>query len=60
MSLSQIKRDLAGLRESLKPAETANRIIIYDPVQGIPGNLSNSEWFRVYIPDNGRNTNLEL
>ena len=59
MSLQQLRNDLAGIRAALKPTETANRIIIYDPVQGIPGNLSSGDGVYVFIPDNGRDS-MEL
>jgi len=54
MSITQIRKDLAGIRVALKPAETTGNIIIYDPATGIPGELLTGDMVRVFIPDNGR------
>jgi hypothetical protein len=67
MSITQIKRDLSGIRRALKPGRPFENIIIYDPVKGIP-ELNSDETLiflpedgrdlaRIYLPDNGRDNN---
>lgn len=52
MSLQQIKKELAGIREAVKPEHEFDKVIIYDPETGIPE--FNDDKTRIFIPDNGR------
>lgn len=56
MSLQQIKKELVGIRETLKPGQPARNVIIYDPEKGIPDELLGLDdgIVRIFIPDNGR------
>jgi hypothetical protein len=53
MSISQIKKELAGIRETLKPEQTSGTIIIYDPEKGIPEELLGLDdgIVRIFIPN---------
>jgi len=52
MTIQQLKKELAGLREMLKPDEELGAVIIYDPEKGIPE--FNDGKTRICLPDNGR------
>lgn len=52
MSISQLKKELAGIREMLQPDAELGGVIIYDPDKGIPE--FTDEKMRICIPDNGR------
>lgn len=58
MTLQQIRKDLAGIRKTLKPGNTFENIIIYDSKKGIPAELSNGDMVQIFIPDNGRNPGI--
>ena len=53
MTLQQIKKELTGIRETLKPEQTAGTIIIYDPEKGIPEELLGLDdgIVRIFIPN---------
>jgi|BarGraNGADG00212_2_1021979.scaffolds.fasta_scaffold54576_2 hypothetical protein len=53
MTIQQLKKELAGIREMLKPAdEFGGGVIIYDPDQGIPE--FNDGKTRICLPHDGR------
>jgi hypothetical protein len=52
MSISQLKKELAGIREMLMPGHELGGVIIYDPEKGIPE--FNDGKMRICLPDNGR------
>ncbi len=58
MTLQRIRKELAGIRETLKPGNAFESIIIYDPAKAIPAELLNGDMVRIFIPDNGRNLGL--
>ena len=55
MSITQIKRDLSGIRRALKSGRPFENIIIYDPVKGIPE--LNSDETLIFLPEDGRDCN---
>ena len=52
MTIQQLKKELAGIREMLKPDDELGGVIIYDPEKGIPE--FNDGEMRICLPDNGR------
>ena len=58
MTIPQLRKELAGIRETLKPGNAFENIIIYDPAKAIPAELFNGDMVRIFIPDNGRNPGL--
>ena len=56
MSVQQLRKDLAGIREAIKPEDNYNNVIIYDVKKGIPEELLHGDVVRIFIPDNGRDT----
>ena len=54
MSILQLRKDLAVIRESLKPDDPNNNDFIYDVRTGIPEEILNGDVVRIFIPDNGR------
>ena len=58
MSLAQRRKELEGIRETLKPGNAFENIIIYDPAKAIPAELFNGDMVRIFIPDNGRNPGI--
>jgi len=57
MTIQQLRKDLAGIRETLKPEQTAGNVVIYDPEEGIPEELLglNDGIVRIFIPNDYRN-----
>jgi hypothetical protein len=58
MSISQLKKELAGIREMLMPKHELGKVIIYDTEKGIPEELLglNDGIVRIFIPDDGRDS----
>lgn len=53
MSITQLKKEIKGLKEALTHEKTHEEtVIIYDPEKGIP-EVADSK-MRIFIPDNGR------
>lgn len=56
MSLQQIRNDLKGLKETFRPRNAFENIIIYDPVKGIPEAFLKGDVVQIFIPDNSRDS----